>query len=105
GLAPGVSVMNPMEVLSEEGSCVNPGLDAPLGQSLQGAFKTFGVVQTLFAKAQYYCSEKYVSVIRYWFFQINTFLFGGVTQHGDFVGNVCADLNGMGGGARAHRDG
>ena len=27
------------------------------------------------------------------------------SQHGEFVGNVCADLNGMGGGARAHRDG
>ena len=32
-------------------------------------------------------------------------LFGGVTQHGEFVGNVWAYLNGMGGGARAHRDG
>jgi len=101
----GVSVMNPMEVLTDEGSCVNPGLDAPLGQSLQGAFKTFGVVQTLFAKVQYSCPEKYGSVIAPWFNQINTFLFGGVTQHGEFVGNVCADLNGMGGGARAHRDG
>jgi acetone carboxylase, alpha subunit len=101
----GISVMNPMEVLTDEGSCVNPGLDAPLGQSLQGAFKTFGVVQTLFAKVQYSCPEKYGSVIAPWFNQINTFLFGGVTQHGEFVGNVCADLNGMGGGARAHRDG
>jgi acetone carboxylase alpha subunit len=101
----GVSVMNPMEVLTDEGSCINPGLDAPLGQSLQGAFKTFGVVQTLFAKVQYSCPEKYGSVIAPWFNQINTFLFGGVTQHGEFVGNVCADLNGMGGGARAHRDG
>src|SRR6202040_4187652 len=73
--------------------------------SLQGAFKTFGVTQALFAKIQYSCPEKYGSVIAPWFNQINTFLFGGVTQHGEFVGNVCADLNGMGGGARAHRDG
>jgi acetone carboxylase, alpha subunit len=101
----GISVMNPMEVLTDEGSCINPGLDAPLGQSLQGAFKTFGVTQALFAKVQYSCPEKYGSVIAPWFNQINTFLFGGVTQHGEFVGNVCADLNGMGGGARAHRDG
>ena len=101
----GISVMNPMEVLTDEGSCINPGLDAPLGQSLQGAFKTFGVCQSVFAKVQYSCPEKYGSVIAPWFNQINTFLFGGVTQHGEFVGNVCADLNGMGGGARAHRDG
>ena len=101
----GISVMNPIEVLTDEGSCVNPGVDAPLGQSLQGIFKTFGVTQALFAKMQYSSPEKYGSVIASWFNQINTFLFGGVTQHGEFVGNVCADLNGMGGGARAHRDG
>ena len=38
-----------------------------------------------------------------WFNQINTFLFGGVTQHGEFVGNVCADLNGMGRGLSGMR--
>ena len=54
---------------------------------------------------QFSCPEKYGSVIAPWFNQINTFLFGGITQHGEFVGNVCADLNGMGGGARAYRDG
>ena len=42
---------------------------------------------------------------RPWFNQINTFLWGGITQHGDQVGNLCADLNGMGGGAKAFRDG
>jgi len=101
----GISVMNPIEVLTDPGSCIDPGIDAPLGQSLQGIFKTFGVTQTLFAKMQYSCPDKYGSVIAPWFNQINTFLFGGVTQHGEFAGNVCADLNGMGGGARAFRDG
>jgi len=101
----GISMMNPIEVITDEGSCIDPGLDAPLGQSLQGAFKTFGVTQALFAKMQYSAPEKYGSVISSWFNQINTFLFGGITQHGEFVGNVCADLNGMGGGARAYRDG
>ena len=42
---------------------------------------------------------------RNWFNQINTFLWGGVTQHGDQVGNLCADLNGMPGGAKPFRDG
>ena len=40
-----------------------------------------------------------------WYNMIVTFIYGGVTQHGEVVGNVCADLNGMGGGARATRDG
>ena len=101
----GISVMNSIDVLTDRGSCIDPTDDAPLGQSLQGIFKTFGVVQALFGKMMFSCPQKYGSVIAPWFNQINTFLFGGVTQHGEFVGNVCADLNGMGGGARAYRDG
>jgi acetone carboxylase alpha subunit len=101
----GISVMNSIDVLTDRGSCIDPTDDAPLGQSLQSIFKTFGVVQALFGKMMFSCPEKYGSVIAPWFNQINTFLFGGITQHGEFVGNVCADLNGMGGGARAYRDG
>ena len=101
----GISIMNSIDVLTDQGSCVHPTDDAPLGQSLQGTFKTFGVVQALFPKMTFSCPEKFGSIIAPWFNQINTFLFGGVTQHGQFVGNVCADLNGMGGGARAYRDG
>ena len=101
----GISVMNPIEVLSDAGSAVDPTFDAPLGQSLQTCFKTFAGVQALFPKIEYSCPEKHASLIAPWFNQINTFLFGGVTQHGEFVGNVCADLNGMGGGARAYGDG
>jgi N-methylhydantoinase B/oxoprolinase/acetone carboxylase alpha subunit len=62
-------------------------------------------MQSLLAKLQFSCPEKFSSVIAPWFNQINTFLYGGLTQHGEFVGNVCADLNGMGGGARAYADG
>lgn len=36
---------------------------------------------------------------------INTFIWGGVSQHGETLGNLCADLNGMGGGARVDMDG
>ena len=101
----GISVMNPVEVLTDEGSALDPGFDAPLGQSLQGSFMGFSGMQALLAKLQYSCWEKFSSVIAPWFNEINTFLYGGITQSGELVGNVCADLNGMGGGARAHRDG
>jgi N-methylhydantoinase B/oxoprolinase/acetone carboxylase alpha subunit len=101
----GISVMNPVEVLTDEGSTTDPGFDAPLGQSLQGSFMAFSGVQALLAKLQYSVPQKFSSVIAPWFNEINTFLYGGLTQHGELVGNVCADLNGMGGGARAHRDG
>jgi acetone carboxylase, alpha subunit len=101
----GISVMNPIEVLTDEGSAVDPGFDAPLGQSLQGTFMGFSSTQALLAKLQYSCPQKYSAVIAPWFNEINTFLYGGITQSGELVGNVCADLNGMGGGARSHRDG
>lgn len=101
----GISVMNPIEVLTDQGSAVDPGFDAPLGQSLQGTFMAFSGTQGLLAKLQYSCPTKYSSVIAPWFNEINTFIYGGITQHGELVGNVCADLNGMGGGARAYRDG
>jgi acetone carboxylase, alpha subunit len=101
----GISVMNPIEVLTDPGSAVDPGFDAPLGQSLQSTFMAFSGTQALLAKLQYSCPHKYSAVIAPWFNEINTFLYGGITQSGELVGNVCADLNGMGGGARSHRDG
>lgn len=101
----GISVMNPIEFITDEGSAIDPGFDAPLGQSLQGTFMAFSGVQALLAKLQYSCPEKFSSVIAPWFNEINTFLYGGITQHGELVGNVCADLNGMGGGARSYGDG
>ena len=57
------------------------------------------------AKMQFSNPVKLSNVVANWFNQINTFLWGGITQHGDSVGNLCADLNGMGGGAKAFRDG
>ena len=100
-----ISVINNIDVLTDLHSTVDPGFDAPIGQSLQGSFKTFSSVQSLWAKLQYSVPRKYGSVLAPWFNQINCFLFGGITQHQEFVGNVCADLNGMGGGARAYADG
>jgi acetone carboxylase, alpha subunit len=37
--------------------------------------------------------------------QAATFIYGGLTQHGDVTGNFCADINGNGQGARSNADG
>lgn len=97
--------LSPIEVISEEHSWADAGYDAPVGQSLQGSFRGFSALQTAYAKLQFSAPKKYSNVIAPWFNQINDFLWGGTTQHGDQVGNLCADLNGMGGGAKAFRDG
>lgn len=97
--------LSPIEVISEEHTWADAGYDAPVGQSLQGSFRGFSALQTAYAKLQFSAPKKYSNVIAPWFNQINDFLWGGTTQHGEQVGNLCADLNGMGGGAKAFRDG
>jgi acetone carboxylase alpha subunit len=97
--------MSPIEVITEEHSWADAGYDAPVGQSLQASFRGFSALQTAFAKMQFSTPKKYSNVVAPWFNQINDFLWGGTTQNGEQVGNLCADLNGMGGGAKAFRDG
>lgn len=97
--------LSPIEVITDEHTWADAGYDAPVGQSLQASFRGFSALQTPFAKMQFSAPQKYSNVVAPWFNQINNFLWGGTTQHGEQVGNLCADLNGMGGGAKAFRDG
>jgi acetone carboxylase alpha subunit len=99
------SAMSPIEIISDEHTWADAGYDAPMGQSLQASFRGFSALQSPWAKLQFSNPEKFSNVIAPWFNQINTFLWGGVTQHGDQVGNLCADLNGMPGGAKPFVDG
>ncbi len=97
--------LSPIEIISDEGTWADCSYDAPTGQNLQASFRAFTALQTAYAKLQFSVEEKYANVLAPWFNQINNFLWGGTTQHGEQVGNLCADLNGMGGGAKAFRDG
>ena len=97
--------LSPIEIVTEEHTWADAGYDAPVGQSLQASFRGFSALQSAFAKMQFSSPQKYSNVVAPWFNQINDFLWGGTTQNGEQVGNLCADLNGMGGGAKAFRDG
>jgi len=99
------SAMSCIEIISDEGTWADASYDAPMGQSLQASFRSFSVMQALYGKMQFSTPNKYSNVVANWFNQINTFLWGGITQHGDTVGNLCADLNGMPGGAKPFKDG
>ncbi|WP_369045296.1 hydantoinase B/oxoprolinase family protein [Sinomonas sp. P10A9] len=99
------SAMSCIEIISDEGTWADAGYDAPMGQSLQASFRGFSALQASFGKLQFSNHIKYSNVVANWFNQINTFLWGGETQHGDQVGNLCADLNGMPGGAKPFKDG
>ncbi|MEA5155182.1 hydantoinase B/oxoprolinase family protein [Raineyella sp.] len=99
------SAMSCIEIISDEGTWADASYDAPMGQSLQASFRGFSALQALYSRMSFSTPHKYSNVVANWFNQINTFLWGGITQHGDVVGNLCADLNGMPGGAKPFRDG
>jgi N-methylhydantoinase B/oxoprolinase/acetone carboxylase alpha subunit len=98
-------VLNPIRFICDENSILKPAFGTPNAQSMMSVFTAWSVAQVTVMKFLYSVPHKYTRVIAPWFNMINTFLFGGVTQHGEMVGNVCADINGMGGGALSDRDG
>lgn len=98
-------VLAPIEFIFDERSILKPDFGTPNAQSMMSVFTSWSVAQVCVMKYLYSVPDKYTRVIAPWFNMINTFLFGGVTQHGEMVGNVCADINGMGGGALSDRDG
>ena len=101
----GQAGLSPIEFKSTLGSIVDCTYSAPNSQSLMSIFHSFTVAQHATAKMLYSTPEKYTRVLAPWHNMINTFIWGGVNQHGETLGNLCADLNGMGGGARMDRDG
>ncbi|MBL4803020.1 MAG: hydantoinase B/oxoprolinase family protein [Emcibacter sp.] len=101
----GQAGFSPIEVITPNSSIVDCSYAAPNSQSLMSIFTGFTVAQHATAKFLYSIPEKYTRVLAPWYNMINTFIWGGVNQHGETLGNLCADLNGMGGGARMDRDG
>ncbi|MGY9000801.1 MAG: hydantoinase B/oxoprolinase family protein, partial [Rhodospirillales bacterium] len=95
----------PIEVITPPYSIVNASVDAPNSQSLMSIFLSFTVAQQATAKFLYSVPVKYTRVLAPWFNMICTYIWGGISQHGEMLGNLCADLNGMGGGARMDMDG
>lgn len=86
-------------------SVLNSSYEAPNAQSMQTFFQAFVAAWVCVQKLQYSAQRKYTSVIAPWFANLNMFVFGGITQHGEFVGNLSSDVNLMGGGARWNLDG
>ncbi len=99
------AVFAPMTVITDERSTLNCSPEAPNAQSMMTFFPSFTAVQIGVPKFLYSAGERSTDIIAGWYNMIVTFIYGGVNQYGELVGNVCADLNGMGGAARWNRDG
>jgi len=77
----------------------------PQAMSLMPLFKGCVVWTIPMNKLSYSLPHRYSAVIASQYDQAATFIYGGLTQHGDVTGNFCADINGNGQGARSHADG
>jgi acetone carboxylase alpha subunit len=99
------AVFAPISVICDPKSALASSYSTPNAESMMTFFPAFTAAQLAVAKFLYSTPAKYTKVIAPWHNMIRTFIWGGMTQHDEMVGNLCADLNGMGGGARADRDG
>src|SRR3546814_12210276 len=77
----------------------------PQAMSLMPLFKGCVVWTIPMNKFNYSVPHKYSATIASQYDQAATFIYGGLTQHGDVTGNFCADINGNGQGARSNADG
>jgi acetone carboxylase alpha subunit len=99
------ALINNFEIITDEKSLADAGNDMPIALCMQVIFKVITSIEVAFAKATYSLPKRYANIKAPWFNQPVSFIYGGVTQHNDMVGNCCADLNGMPGGAKCNADG
>ena len=104
------AVFAPITVLTDDNSTLNCSAASPNAQSMMTFFPSFTSVQVglpkyLYSTYVYEPKERASDIIAGWYNMIVTFIYGGLNQYDELVGNVCADLNGMGGAARWNRDG
>lgn len=99
------SLINNFEIISDENSLTNADNDVPIALCMQIMFKVISMTEIAFSKATYSLPKRYFNVKAPWFNQPVTLIYGGLTQHNDMLGNLCADINGMPGGARCNKDG
>jgi N-methylhydantoinase B/oxoprolinase/acetone carboxylase alpha subunit len=100
-----MAVFTPLEFLFDENSLLNGSFETPQAMSLIPLFKTMTIACIPMAKFNFMLPHRYTAMVAPQYDQPATLIYGGLTQHGEQVGNFCADINGMGQGGRAHRDG
>ena len=100
-----MAVLSPIEVITDRNSIVDAEGEMPQAMSLMPLFKACVAWTIPMAKFNYSLPKKYSAIIASQYDQAATFIYGGLTQHGDVTGNFCGDINGMGQGARSHADG
>ena len=104
-LPPSPVLCENFDFVSDERSVVDAGNDMPIALCMMIVFKVINIIEIAFAKATYSLPKRYTNIKAPWYNQPVTFIYGGITQHNDMVGNCCGNLNAMPGGARCDKDG
>ena len=100
-----MAVFGPIKMLFDEKSVLNGSFETPQPMSLIPLFKAMTIPVIPMTKLSYSLPHRYTAVVAPQYDQPGTFIYGGLTQNGENVGNFCADINGNGQGGRSHRDG
>lgn len=100
-----MAVLSPIDVVADENSIINANGEMPQSMSLMPLFKACVAWTIPMSKFNYSLPHRYSAIIASQYDQAATFIYGGLTQHGDVTGNFCGDINGNGQGARSHADG
>lgn len=100
-----MAVLSPIEIVSDRNSIIDAEGEMPQAMSLMPLFKACVIWTIPMNKLNYSLPHRYSAVIAQQYDQAATFIYGGLTQHGDVTGNFCGDINGMGQGARSDADG
>ena len=100
-----MAVLSPIEIVTDKNSIIDADGEMPQSMSLMPLFKGCVIWTIPMNKLNYCLSHRYSAVIASQYDQAATFIYGGLTQHGDVTGNFCGDINGNGQGARSDADG
>jgi acetone carboxylase, alpha subunit len=100
-----MAVLSPVEIITDRNSIIDAEGEMPQAMSLMPLFKGCVVWTIPMNKLNYSVPHRYSAIIASQYDQAATFIYGGITQHGDATGNFCGDINGNGQGARSHADG
>ncbi len=104
------AIFEPVTIEADRGSALHCTREVPNAVSMMTFFPSFSVMEQGMMKAIYPDfvqdnESEATDVHANQWNNINGWTYGGITQHGDFVGNIVTDINTMPGGARWNRDG
>jgi N-methylhydantoinase B/oxoprolinase/acetone carboxylase alpha subunit len=100
-----MAVLSPIDIITDRNSVIDAEGEMPQSMSLMPLFKACVVWTIPMNKLNYSLPNRYSAIIASQYDQAATFIYGGLTQHGDVTGNFCGDINGNGQGARSNADG